>query len=104
MAGMATPRRPTELIAPHHRPLDLRAPVLCAHGKISHFLKWRLSRLAASSGGALYKAVDWRVLDLTPGMITGCHFWFRFKRFQGLAAPFNRYSFSSDFKGLRHDW
>ena len=57
--GMATPRRPTDLIAPHHPPLELRAPVLCARGKISPFSKMETFALGGLvQGRALYKAVD----------------------------------------------
>ena len=55
---MATPPRPTDLIAPHHPPLELRAPVLCARGKISPFSKMETFALGGLVGGALYKAVD----------------------------------------------
>jgi hypothetical protein len=57
--GMATPRRPTDLIAPHHPPLELCAPVLCARGKISPFSKTETFALGGLvRGRALYKAVD----------------------------------------------
>jgi hypothetical protein len=45
-----------DLIAPHHPPVEPRAHVPGAHRKISPFSKIETFALAASSGGALYKA------------------------------------------------